>query len=218
MTMHLMQELRLRTQHLTPNDILGHMGYAEPDAAALEHYGRIRDGRYLGLERQHRDALYSELGFLEALCRCVGIDETDYRPAVAAVTLRLAEDRAAFRHWLFADTDYVRAPGTPIFAMAFTEHFRRLPFPIDFWRLPWEERLEAACQKAHEHRLESGGTLVIWGEIQRYHYCFAEKRSIVISLSGEVIDECDDFDPPKATVCLAGSDENLPDQLILDNE
>jgi hypothetical protein len=148
----------------------------------------------------------------------VGIPEADYRPGIAMVRERLAEDRAAFRHWLFADTDYMRGPGTPIFAMAFTEHFRRLKFPIDFWRLPWEERLAAACQKARDHRQESGGKLVTWGEIKRYHYCFAEKRSIVISTTGEVIGERHDSDPPRATFGLAGSDENLPDRFVADEE
>ncbi|MGJ7458699.1 hypothetical protein [Halomonas sp. RA08-2] len=87
----------------------------------------MRDGRYLGLERQHRDTLYGERGFLEALCRCVGVPEVDYRPAIAAVLERLSEDRGAFRHWLFTEIDYARGPGTPIFTMAFTEHFRRQP-------------------------------------------------------------------------------------------
>ena len=216
--MNLIQELHLRTRHLTPQEVLRDLGYGQPDPDTLAHYQVVIGGRYLGLERQHRDPRHDEMGFIEALCRCVGIDETDYRPAIAAVSESLAEDRAAFRHWLFADTDYVRGPGTPIFAMAFTEHFRRLPFPIDFWRLPREERLAAAGEKALDHLRESGGTLVTWGEIKRYHYCFAEKRSVIISLSGEVIGQCDDFDPPKATMSLAGSDENLPDQLIKDKE
>jgi hypothetical protein len=216
--MDLILELRLRTHYLSPAEVLRDLGYAEPDTAVLAHYQRLRDGRYLGLERPHRDALYGERGFLEALCRCVGIPEADYRPGIAMVRERLAEDRAAFRHWLFADTDYMRGPGTPIFAMAFTEHFRRLKFPIDFWRLPWEERLAAACQKARDHRQESGGKLVTWGEIKRYHYCFAEKRSIVISTTGEVIGERHDSDPPRATFGLAGSDENLPDRFVADEE
>ncbi|MGJ7460776.1 hypothetical protein ACR80S_06595 [Halomonas sp. MA07-2] len=106
----------------------------------------------------------------------------------------------------------------PIFSMAFTEHFRRLPFPIDFWRLPWEERLATACQKARDHRQQSGGKLVTWGEIKRYHYCHADKRSLVISTMGEVIGEQEDFDPPRATFGLAGSDENLPDRFVEDEE
>lgn len=79
--------------------------------------------------------------------------------------------------------------------MAFNEHFRRLKFPIDFWRLPWEERLEEACQKARDHMRESGGKLVTWGEIKRYHYCYADQRSVVISPRGEVIEERSDFAP-----------------------
>ncbi len=216
--MNLINELRLRTRHLTPNEVLYHLGYERPDQETLTHYRALLEGRYLGLERQHRDARYGERGFLEALCRSMGIDPTDYRPAIIAVTERLAEDHAAFRHWLFADTDYVRGPGTPIFAMAFTEHFRRLKFPIDFWRLPWEERLAAACQKARNHMRESGGKLVTWGEIKRYHYCYADKRSVVISPRGEVIEERSDFDPPRATFGVVGSDENLPDRFAPDEE
>lgn len=60
--------------------------------------------------------------------------------------------------------------------------------------------------------------MVTWGEIKRYHYCFAEKRSIVISTTGEVIGEREDFDPPRATFGLAGSDENLGDIFDQDQE
>lgn len=95
----------------------------------------------------------------------------------------------------------------PIFAMAFAEHLRRLKFPIGFWRLSYEERLAAACQKVQEHMQQSGGRLVIWGEIQRYHYAYAEGVSLIISPQGEVIGECSNFDPPKATARLAGSDQ-----------
>lgn len=216
--MDLIQELQLRTHHLRPSDVLAHLGYDPDDTDALAHYRRLLEGPYLGLEREHRDSRYGERGFLEALCRCLGIPEADAGPAIAGVLERLAEDRAAFRHWLFADTDYVRGPGTPIFAMAFTEHFRRQKFPLGFWRLPWAERLAAACQKARDHWQESGGRLVTWGEIQRYHYCFAEQRSIVISTRGEVIDEREGFDPPCATFGLRDSDENLGDLFAPDRE
>ena len=209
--MNLIQELHRRTRHLTPADVLGALGYAHPEPEAVAHYRALWESPYLGLERTYRDARYGERGFLEALCRCVQLEEADYLPGIAAVSERLDEDRHAFRHWLFADTDYVRGPGTPIFAMAFTEHFRRLKFRLGFWRLPWEERLAAACQKARDPMQESGGKLVTWGEIHRYHYCYAEKRSIVISTTGEVIGEQGDFDPPRATFGLAGSKENLGD-------
>ncbi|SEL95510.1 hypothetical protein [Halomonas daqiaonensis] len=216
--MNLNQELLLRTQHLSDTDVLRGMGYTTADEAALAHLQAVRMSPYLGLEKTYRDGRYGERGFLEALCRCAALDEADALAAIEGLTERLTEDQAAFRHWLFADTDYVRGPGTPIFAMAFTEHFRRLTFPLGFWRLPWEERLAAACQKSRDHMQESGGKLVTWGEIQRYHYCFAEKRSIVISTTGEVIGEREHFDPPRATFGLKGSDENLPDLFVKDDE
>jgi hypothetical protein len=211
--MNLNQELRLRTRHLLPADVLRVMGYSLPEASAVAHYQAIGESPYLGLEREYRDQRFGERGFLEALCRCAGLGEAESLSAIETVAARLAEDRSAFRHWLFADTDYVRRtnPTTPVFAMAFTEYFRRLPFPIGFWRLPWEERLAAACQKAREHLQESGGKLVTWGEIKRYHYCFAEKRSIIISPAGEVIGEQEDFDPPRATFRLDSDDRDLGD-------
>lgn len=211
--MDLYQELQLRTRHLSPADVLQAMGYSRSETSAKAHYLAILQSPYLGIETEYRDERFGERGFLEALCHSVGIGEADYLPAITSVSERLTEDRSAFRHWLFADTDYVRASGTPIFAMAFTERFRRLMFPIDFWRLPYEERLEAACQKARDHMQESGGKLITWGEIRRYHYCFSEKRSIVISPQGEVIGERSNFDPPKATFGLVGNDENLGDTL-----
>ncbi|MGJ7459014.1 hypothetical protein ACR80S_03415 [Halomonas sp. MA07-2] len=211
MTMNLPQELLFRTQHLADLDVLRGIGYTTADEAALAHLRAIRASPYLGLEKAYRDARYGERGFLEALCRCAGLDQAESLTAIEGVAERLAEDGAAFRHWLFADTDYVRGPGTPIFAMAFTEHFRRLKFPIGFWRLPWEERLAIACQKTRDHMQESGGKLVTWGVIKRYHYCFAEKCSIVISTTGEVIGEQEDFDPPCATLRLADDDRNLGD-------
>lgn len=211
MTMKLHLELRLRTHHLSPSDVLGGMGYSSVDTTALAHYQAISESPYLGLERAYRDERFDERDFLKALCRCVGLKESDYLPAINAELQRLTEDQAAYRHWLFADTDYVRGPGTPIFAMAFTERLRRLRFPIGFWRLPWEERMDAASQKASDHMRESGGQLVIWGKIKRYHYCYAEGRSIVISPNGKVIGERSNFDPPKATCRLKGSNEDLGD-------
>ncbi|MDW7748506.1 hypothetical protein [Halomonas sp.] len=216
--MNLQQELLLRTQHLADVDVLHGMGYTTADETALAHLHAMRRSPYLGLEKTYRDPRYGERGFLEALCHCAGLDGAGSLAAIETLEKRLVEDRTAFRHWLFADTDYVRGPGTPIFAMAFTEHFRRLRFPLGFWRLRWEERLAAACQKAHDHMQESGGKLVTWGEIKRYHYCFAEKRSIVISTTGEVIGEQEDFDPPRATFGLAGGDENLSDIFDQDQE
>lgn len=216
--MNLQQELLLRTQHLADLDLLRGMGYTTADEATLAHLQDIRMSPYLGLEKDYRNERFGERGFLEALCNFIGLEPVEYLAAIDDIDGRLAEDRAAFRHWLFADTDYVRGPGTPIFAMAFTERFRRLKFPIGFWRLPYEERLASACQKARDHMQDSGGKLVTWGEIKRYHYCFAEKRSIVISTTGEVIGENNDFDPPLATFGLAGSDENLPDRLVKGEE
>lgn len=216
--MNLFQELLLRTQHLSDTEVLRGMGYTTNDEEALAHLQTVRVSPYLGLEKTYRDKRYGERGFLEALCRCAALDETEALTAIQDLIERLAEDRAVFRHWLFADTDYVRGPGTPIFAMAFTEHFRRLNFPLGFWRLPWEKRLVAACQKARDHMQDSGGKLVTWGEVKRYHYYFAEKRSIVISTTGEVIGEQEGFDPPRATCGLVGSHENLPDMLVKDDD
>lgn len=216
--MYLYQELQLRTHHLATKDVLRAMGYSQPTSSAKAHYLAIRQSPYLGLESEYRDERYGERGFLEALCRSIGMEEAGYHQAIVSLHERLVEDRAAFRHWLFADTDYVRNPGTPIFTMAFTEHFRRLKFPINFWRLPWEERLDAACQKARDHMQESGGRMEIWGDIKRYHYCYAGGRSIVISPQGEMMGERSDFDPPRATFGLEGSDENLGDLFADDTE
>lgn len=218
MTMNLNQELHLRTQHLEPGDVLRGLGYRDPDDSAVAHYLDVRQSPHLGLEAAYRDERYGERGFLEALCHWVGLHEDDYQAAIDAVLERLTEDQSAYRHWLFADTDYVRGPGTPIFAMAFTERLRRLSFPIEFWRLPFEDRLEAACQKAREHSHQSGGRLVTWGKIQRYHYVFTAGRSIVISPQGEVIGERSNFDPPKATFGVKGSDVNLGDILAGDDD
>ncbi|MDI5891814.1 hypothetical protein [Halomonas rhizosphaerae] len=216
--MNLHQELRLRTQHLADADVVRGMGYTTVDEAVLAHLRAIPESPYLGLEKEYRDARYGERGFLEALCRCLGLDEAETLADIEYVAERLAEDRAAFRHLLFADTDYVRGPGTPIFAMAFTEHYRRLKFPIGFWRLPFEERLASACQKAREHMQDSGGRLVTWGDIKRYHYFHAQGESVVISPRGEILGERSGFVPPRATFGLEGSDENLPDLFVKDDE
>lgn len=218
--MNLYQELLLRTRHLAPADFLRAMGYAQPTPSAEAHLLAIWQSPYLGLEAEYRDELFDGRGFLESLCRSVCIDAADYRPAISTLGERLAEDRATYRHWLFADTDYVRRtnPSTPIFAMAFAEHLRRLTFSVGFWRLPYKERLAAACQKARAHMQQSGGRLAIWGEIQRYHYAFAEGCSIVISPQGEVIGERTNFDPPKATAKLADSNQNLGNPFADEND
>ena len=108
--MNLIQELLLRTQHLTDTEMLHGMGYTKADEEAMAHLKTVRRSPYLGLEKTYRDKRYGERGFLEALCRCAALDEAEALAAIEGLTERLAEDRAAFHHWLFADTDYVRGP------------------------------------------------------------------------------------------------------------
>lgn len=206
--MNLHQELLLRTHHLNPADVLGAMGYLPSDDTVLGQYRAVRKSSYLGLDTPYQDERVDERGFLEALCSCIGLNKVDYQPAITALAARFDEDRATYRHWLFADTDYVRQ-STPIFVLAFTEHFRRLRFPIDFWRQPYAERVEAACQRAREHMQQSAGQLAIWGDIKRYHYFHAEGRSVIISPAGEVLNKQEGFVPSRATLSIEGSGENL---------
>lgn len=75
--MNLPQELQHRTQHLADTDMLRGMGYTTADETALAHLRAIRVSPYLGLEKAYWAARYGERGFLEALCRCAGLDQAD---------------------------------------------------------------------------------------------------------------------------------------------
>ena len=58
--MDLYQELQLRTQYLSPADVLQIMGYSRSDSSAEAHYLAILQSPYLGLEAEYRDARLGE--------------------------------------------------------------------------------------------------------------------------------------------------------------
>ena len=199
--MNLVDEVHERIRHLPTQKVLRGMGYLEPGPKTIGHFEYLRESPYLGLDRLLRDRMNTERSLIFSLCIHLGLNIADCRPIVDALTEQLHEDRAAFHHWVFVDTDYVLG-GTRIFILALFEGLRRLLLPRDFWRHPWEEKLARVGQFVRDHMEESGGELDIWGEIKRYEFIYEKTSSITFSPYGEVIGSKENYVPPEATVRL----------------
>ncbi|MFC2990623.1 hypothetical protein [Halomonas tibetensis] len=143
----------------------------------------------LGLATPEYDFHFASRAFSEALCQALAMEPDDYLPALDANGAHLEEERQAYKPWLFVDTGFKRAdrPGTAIFILAMIESKRRLRLPPDTFRLPWEQQLQRAQQRVHQHMADTGGELKIWGRVQRYLFRYAEDQKLELSTRGEVV-------------------------------
>jgi hypothetical protein len=200
----LRRELLLRTAHASAADLVRMMGYAGVRQATLERLRRVLDDPDLGLGQGTFDFRFGSHGFLETLCRVVGIPESDFRPAIEAIERRLERERNAYRPWLFADTGFRRAdhPGMPLCVLALMESRRRLRFPDGFVRLPLFEQVDRARQRVRDHMRETGGHLPIWGTIQRYRFFYAPDCSVELSVDGDILGERLGHEPAGASLRL----------------
>lgn len=55
------------------------------------------------------------------------------------------------------------------------------------WRILRDEQLARAKARVREHMTKSGSELLVWGRIQRYLFCYAENKVLVLSPDGEVL-------------------------------
>lgn len=184
---------------MPPAALLLKMGYKTASTAGIERLRRVLADADLGLKDGGFDFRFGSKDFLCTLCDVTGIREADYLPAIAKLEARLQEELDAFKPYLFVDTGFHRKD-EQIFVMAILENSRYVQFPRNFWRLPWPQQLEKVGERVREHMKKTGGTLMLWGQIRRYFYFFAEGRAMEISIQGIVLDERNNVTPSHATL------------------
>lgn len=179
------------------------MGYAPDDDKASARVQTVLDSPFYGLESSHFDFKYGGVGFLQALGRALGIDDTALETEIERVQTQLRAESDAFRPYLWVDTQFKRQ-NQPIFALAFCEPHRYLYFSKRTALQPLSEQLREVRQRILSHMRQTGGEVVLWGRVHRYLYYYAEGKALVFSTDGELLGERDRSVPDKASAHYQG--------------
>lgn len=184
----LVEEVRRRVAEQEPHTVLEKMGYKADNGNALARLRHVVADDVLGLGDSGFDFRYDGRGFLRALCSALNIKGDKVEQDIRALEQVCHEDRKAFRAYLFVDTGLSRT-SQPVFALALCEQWRNLPLPARTRRLSLPEQLAVVRAHIHEHMASCGGTLRMWGDVQRYLYYYADNAALVFSSEGELIGE-----------------------------
>ncbi len=197
--MTLLDEIRLRTAHVTQSELLQLMGYASVSEKTLSQLQRVLDDPHLGLGQAYFDFKFNSEGFLRKLCQVLGLGHIDVDHTIDAIKRELQEDQRAFKPYLFVDTEF-RRQGQSIAILALCEWMRRLDFPQQFWRKTLVDQVEAARQRVREHMKSTLGELGVWGSIKRYRFYYTEEDCVILSTTGDIV--ADSKLPPAARATL----------------
>ncbi len=203
--MTLQQELQLRLANADLSDVSQLMGYR----ARIEHcQSRIRTlltDPYLGLGQGGFDFKFSDLEFLQHLCRLLGIDLDAYSAEIEVIQRELEERRTAFRPYVFIDTGFQRTT-EPVFVLALFESKRRIMLDEATHKMPLNQQVRYVQSMVSKHFDEHDGRLGVWGSIQRYLFNYAEGVQLVIYPDGSVQQEIEAAAEPRAELqCSGGS-------------
>lgn len=188
MSIHLSQELQLRSSGIDDPVLLESMGYRRPNDQARQRLKQAIHDPAQFLEGSSFDFKYSSEAFLRRLGALLGLEPAWLDAQIEQLKAENAAEGQAFKPYLFVDTGFVRQ-SQPIFALAVCSHQRYLGFPPGFWRLPLHEQVARARQRVREHVAERGGDLGIWGQIRRYVFHYTPTGQVVIAPNGQLTAE-----------------------------
>jgi hypothetical protein len=166
--------------------ILKKMGYHKPSATNLERLQKVLNSPTLGLDVGGYDLRYQSHEFVHELCRALELPLDECDANIARIKRQAEDDRAAFKPYLWVDTDFKRKDQR-VFVLAFLESRRYLGLPRWILRLTPEQQLVQAQELVQEHMRETEGELLIWGTIKRYWFFYAPNRSYWLAPDGEII-------------------------------
>lgn len=195
----LVQQVRLRTQHIDSNDLLQSMGYARPSRKHRDRLQSVLSSPVLGLDQSAFDFRYSAEDFVLSLCKAVGLEASFVQQEVADIRSAIHRDTWRFKPYLFVDTGFKRTTQA-IYALAALEHQRQVRVPDIQLDTPIAEQIELAGRHVREHYAESGGDLGIWGTIQRYLFFYSPEQAVALSLHGTLVGEWQGPQPSRAVV------------------
>jgi len=178
--------LKVNESEWSREAILKKMGYHKPRATNLERLQKVLGSPVLGLDVGGYDLRYQSHEFVHELCRALELPLDECDANIARIKRQAEDDRAAFKPYLWVDTDFKRKDQR-VFVLAFLESRRYLGFPRWILRLTPEQQLVQAQELVQEHMRETEGELLIWGTIKRYWFFYAPNRSYWLAPDGEVI-------------------------------
>jgi len=178
--------LKVNESEWSREAILKKMGYYKPSVTNLERLQKVLNSPTLGLDVGGYDLRYQSHEFVHELCRALELPLAECDANIARIKRQTDDDRASFKPYLWADTDFKRK-NQPIFVLAALESRRYLGFPKWILRLTPEQQLVQAQELVQEHMRETEGELSIWGTIKRYWFFYAPNRSYWLAPDGEII-------------------------------
>lgn len=190
-------DLVVRAAAIPQEELLKAMGYQKPTSANLERLQNVLESSEFGLNESGFDFKFSSEGFLRALCVVLGMDMALTDQRITRLQKRLAEEKSAFKPYLWVDTGFTRK-SQPLFALAVCEHQRYLQFAKGFWRMTLDKQLGRAQCMVREHVYETGADLGIWGEIKQYWFYYEKDAAYLLARNGEVIGKREGAVPSRA--------------------
>lgn len=168
-------------------EILQRMGYKRPSPANLARLESVLKSDACGLDQSGFDFRFSAEAFLGALSHAVGVGDHLARAFIEEYRQAQDAQRAAFKPWVWVDTQFVRTT-QPVFALAACEHQRRLDLPEGAWQLSTRAQIQIATALVRAHYSTLGGHLGIWGEIEQYWLCSSNEQWHRLTCSGALIE------------------------------
>lgn len=188
---------------LSHEALLRSVGYRQPGAVQHERLDAIIASPTLGLDAGGYDFKYTNEELILALAKTLDLNVAEALAYTTAQKTRISENRAAFKPYLWIDTNFKRT-SQPVFALAATEQFRHLHFPEEFWRKPLAEQLEAVRTRVRTYLQKQGHEVFMWGPIRRFLFFVQPTFAYIIDLKGEVISTWE-REPPNRAVLYAPS-------------
>lgn len=201
--MTLQQELKLRLANADLCDISQLMGYRARLERCQNRIRTLLKDPYLGLGQGGFDFKFSDLEFLQQLCRLLGIDLDAYSEEIEAIQRELEERRTAFRPYVFVDTGFHRTT-EPVFLLALCESKRRIMLDEAARKMPLDQQVRYVQSMVKKHFDEHDGQLGVWGSIQRYLFNYADGVQLVIYPDGSVQQEIEADKEPRAELKCSG--------------
>ena len=138
--------LKVNESERSREAILKKMGYHKPRATNLERLQKVLGSPVLGLDVGGYDLRYQSHEFVHELCRALELPLDECDANIARIKRQTDDDRASFKPYLWADTDFKRK-SQPIFVLAALESRRYLGFPRWLLRLTPEQQLVQAQER-----------------------------------------------------------------------
>lgn len=201
----LQQILNQKLQHADFNDVAQIMGYHGDLSSAAKRIGVVLSDSELGLGSGIFDFKYNSVEFLVSLCQAVGIKEQEYLADIKEIQSYRDKKRSAYKSHVFVDTDFKRK-GETIVSLAVLSHLRFIYLDMEVRLLPVHKQIERVKDIVHEHYKQNNGSITLWGEIKRYRFFYAKNKSLVFSVDGRILQEGNEFTPPRAGLFIGNRD------------